>query len=374
MANVMTTTRSSASEGSTSTRPRWMGVMLGLGGTIAVLIVISLLLGAADVDSSVFAVSRLPRTLAAILAGASLAIGGLIMQLLSRNRFVEASTVGPTESAMAGLLIMALLVPAAPMWAKLSFASLTAVVGTAGFLLIISRIKVRSSFTVPLVGIIYGGIIGAATTFVAYSLDLLQSLGVWELGSFAGVLKGRYELLWLVAALALVAYMLADRLTLLGLGHDIAKGVGIKVKAVEYAGIAVVAAIAAVTVTIVGAIPFIGLIVPNLVRMKVGDNARKALPWGAVLGATVTLACDILSRVIRYPYEIPVGTVLGVLGAAVFLAMLIKGAKIGGTRRRKTRRVSTPAPLRERSGQEQTSHGDQAVNWRRLENKQVAHL
>lgn len=311
---------------------------VGLGAVLVILALLSLMLGAADADSSVVAVSRIPRTLAALLAGAALAMGGLIMQLLARNRFVEASTVGSTESAMAGLLAIAVFAPAAPMWAKLGMASITALIGTVGFLMIVSRIKVRTGFTVPLVGIIYGGIIGAATTFFAYSFDLLQSLGAWQLGSFAGVLRGRYELLWLVAALAVCAYVLADRLTLLGLGHDLAKGVGVRVKVVEYSAILIVAIIAAVTVTVVGAIPFIGLIVPNLVRMRVGDNARKALPWVAGFGAALTLGCDILSRVIRYPYEIPVGTVLGVLGAAVFLYILVRGARVNTAPKRKALR------------------------------------
>lgn len=310
--------------------PRSRGPVYAMivAGVLVVLSLLSLMLGAADADSSVVAVSRIPRTLAALLAGSALAMGGLIMQLLARNRFVEASTVGSTESAMAGLLAVALLLPGAPMWAKLGMASLTALIGTIGFLVIVSRIKVRTGFTVPLVGIIYGGIIGAATTFFAYSFDLLQSLGAWQLGSFAGVLRGRYEILWLVAVLALAAYVLADRLTLLGLGHDLAKGVGVRVKLVEYSAIVIVAVIAAVTVTVVGAIPFIGLIVPNLVRARIGDNARKALPWVAACGAAMTLGGDIVSRIIRYPYEIPVGTVLGVLGAAVFLYILIRGARI----------------------------------------------
>src|SRR5699024_2035715 len=148
-----------------------------VAGVLVMLSLLSLILGAADADSSVVAVSRIPRTLAALLAGSALAMGGLIMQLLARNRFVEASTVGSPGSAMAGLPPVALLVPGAPRCATRGMASVTALIGTIGFLVIVSRIKVRTGFTVPLVGIIYGGIIGAATTFFAYSCGLLQSLG-----------------------------------------------------------------------------------------------------------------------------------------------------------------------------------------------------
>lgn len=114
------------------TTPRSRGPVYAMivAGVLVMLSLLSLMLGAADADSSVVAVSRIPRTLAALLAGSALAMGGLIMQLLARNRFVEASTVGSTESAMAGLLAVALLLPGAPMWAKLGMASLTALIGT----------------------------------------------------------------------------------------------------------------------------------------------------------------------------------------------------------------------------------------------------
>lgn len=89
-------------------------------------------------------------------------------------------------------------------------------------------------------------------------------------------------------------------------------------------GMTIVALISAVVVTTVGAIPFLGLVVPNLVSMVFGDNLRRAVPWTAIFGAGLVLVCDIISRTIRFPYEVPVGMIMGVLGAIIFLVMLIK--------------------------------------------------
>ncbi|MDO4687255.1 MAG: iron chelate uptake ABC transporter family permease subunit, partial [Corynebacterium sp.] len=99
---------------------------------------------------------------------------------------------------------------------------------------------------------------------------------------------------------------------------------GINAKAVENFGLLIVAVVSAIVVTVVGAIPFLGLVVPNIVSMIMGDNTRRSLPWVAVTGAALCMVCDIIGRIIRYPFEIPVGTVMGVVGAAIFLTMLLR--------------------------------------------------
>ncbi|MBI8989034.1 ABC transporter permease [Corynebacterium meridianum] len=292
--------------------------------TLAALSAVSLLVGVADSEWRIMVVSRIPRTVAILLSGATIAVAGLLMQLLARNRFVEPSTVGTTESAALGLLLVTLFFPAAPIGWKMVAASLTALAGTALFLGAIRRIPNPGLFTVPLVGIMLGSVIGAVATFIAYNYGLLQSLGSWQLGSYAGVLRGRYELLWIIGILVIVSYVAADRFTILGLGHSYAVNAGINARAVEAFGLAVVAVVSAVTVTVVGAIPFLGLVVPNLVSAVMGDNTRRSLPWVALVGAMMCMVCDILGRTIRFPYEMPVGTVMGVLGAAIFLAILYR--------------------------------------------------
>jgi iron complex transport system permease protein len=284
--------------------------------------------GAAGDATRLLLVSRLPRTVAVVLTGAALAIVGLIMQMLARNRFVEPSTIGTVEWASLGLLGVTILTPALPVAGKLGVAAVCALIGTAVFLRVLRAVPLRDPLVVPLVGLMLSGVVGALATFVAFRFDLLQSLGAWTLGDFSGVLRGRYELLWLVAVLAVVAYVAADRFTVAGMGEDVATNLGLNHAAVLRLGLAIVAVVTAVVVVVVGAVPFLGLVVPNLVSLTVGDDVRRGLPWVAVLGAGLTLAADLLGRVVRFPYEIPVGVVMGVLGSGLFLWFLLAQKKI----------------------------------------------
>lgn len=271
----------------------------------------------------VFLISRVPRTAALILAGAGMATAGLIMQMLARNRFVEPSTAGTVESVGLGILTITMLAPATPIIGKMAVATLFALAGTALFFAILSRIPLRSALVVPLVGIMLGGIINATTTFFAYRLDFLQSLGAWTMGDFSGVLRGRYELLYLAMGLTAAAYIAADRFTVAGLGQAFTTNLGLNYRAVLALGLTITAMVTAVVVVTVGSIPFLGLIVPNLVALIMGDNLRRSLPWVALGGAGLVLACDIFGRIVRAPYEVPIGTVMGVVGSGVFLVMLL---------------------------------------------------
>nr|WP_210308954.1 ABC transporter permease [Ochrobactrum sp. CM-21-5] len=304
---------------------------------VAILAVISLFIGVSDVSlhtlfgasstdraTEVLIVSRIPRTLAIILAGMSLAVAGMIMQMLTRNRFVEPSTAGTVESASLGILLVILFAPETPVLGKMLVASITAMAGTALFLRILRSIPLRSVLVVPLVGIMLGGVISAITTFIAYRFDLLQSLNAWTTGDFSGVLRGRYELLWLAFFLTVIAYIAADRFTVAGMGEDFTTNLGLNYRRVVTLGLAIVSMVSASVVVTVGMIPFLGLIVPNVVSMFIGDNMRRAVPWVAVLGAGLVLACDIAGRLIRFPYEIPIGTMMGVVGSVIFLYLLLR--------------------------------------------------
>lgn len=271
----------------------------------------------------VLLVSRIPRTLALILAGSSMAIAGLIMQMLVRNRFVEPSTAGTTESAGLGLLTVTLLAPDTPIFGKMLVAAVFALAGTALFLRILRQVPLRDVLLVPLIGIMLGGVISAVTTFFAYRFDLLQSLGAWMTGDFSGVLRGRYELLWIGFLFAIAAYLAADRFTVAGMGRDFTTNLGLNYRRVMALGLTIVSLVSAVVVVTVGMIPFLGLIVPNVVSLMIGDNMRRSVPWVATLGAVFVLSCDIIGRTVRAPYEIPIGTVVGVIGSALFLYLLL---------------------------------------------------
>lgn len=288
----------------------------------------SLLAGDPDSHASlVLMASRVPRTLALILAGTSMGIAGLIMQMMIRNRFVEPSTAGTVESATLGLLIVTLLAPGTPIMGKMLVGAASGMIGTLLFLRLLRRVPLRDVLMVPLVGIMLSGVIGSMATFIAYRVDLLQTLLAWTTGDFSGVLRGRYELLWIGAGLAAVAYVAADRFTVAGMGRDFTTNLGLDYRRVVALGLVIVSMISSVVVVTVGMIPFLGLVVPNVVSLLIGDNMRRAVPWVAVLGAAFVLFCDILGRVVRAPYEIPIGTVVSVIGSGLFLLLILRGRR-----------------------------------------------
>jgi len=304
---------------------------------ILMLAVVSLFVGVSDVSLAslwrdgldghamqVLLSSRLPRTLALILAGAGMAVAGLIMQMLVRNRFVEPSTVGTVESASFGMLMVTLLAPDMPVVAKMLVAAACALAGTMLFLQVLRAVPLRSVLMVPLIGILLSGIIGAVTTFFAYRFDLLQSLNAWTTGDFSIVLRGRYELLWISGVMAVVAYIAADRFTVAGLGKDFATNLGVNHGRVVALGLVIVALVSATVLVSVGMIPFLGLVVPNAVSLVAGDNVRRSLPLVALLGAGLVVACDIVGRLVIQPYEIPIGATMGVIGSGCFLYMLLR--------------------------------------------------
>ncbi|MCP9484097.1 iron chelate uptake ABC transporter family permease subunit [Shimia sp. CNT1-13L.2] len=268
-------------------------------------------------------ISRLPRTAAAVLTGSSMAVAGIIMQLLVRNRFVEPGTTGTTEAAMLGLLLVTLLAPSTPIFLKMVIAAISALIGMGGFLLLARRLPPSQPLLVPLVGLIYGGIIGAGVIFIAYQADMLQYLAVWMSGEFSGVLAGRYELLWLAGAMAVLAYFAADQFTIAGLGKSAGVSLGLNYGQVMALGLLTVSMVTALVVVTIGMVPFVGLVVPNIVSRFMGDNLRANLPIVAGLGGILVLASDIIGRVVRFPYEIPAGTIFGVFGATIFLWLLL---------------------------------------------------
>lgn len=299
--------------------------------TISLLLIlsgVSVFIGVGDfsgIDAEtmkLFWVSRWPRTAAIILTGASMTICGVIMQLLVRNRFVEPSTTGTTESSMIGLLIVAVWFPHWSIFGKMLIAAICALIGLLTFLQLTRNLPKEQPLLIPLTGLIYGGILGAVATYFAFQTDLLQYLSIWLTGEFSGVIAGRYELLWIAGGLALLSYLVADRFTLAGLGERASTSLGLNYKQVVAMGVATVAVTSSLVVVTVGVLPFIGLVVPNIVSRLMGDNLRQTLPVVAGFGAIFTLFSDILGRVIRFPYEIPAGTIFGVIGAVIFLWLL----------------------------------------------------
>ena len=120
-------------------------------------------------------------------------------------------------------------------------------------------------------------------------------------------------------------WVFADRFTVASLGKDTATSLGLSYQSTLNLGLALVAVASAVTLVVVGGIAFVGLIVPNLISLWRGDNLRRNIGWTGVFGAGFVLVCDLIARTVNYPYEVPVGTVSGVIGGLIFLVLLLSG-------------------------------------------------
>ncbi|MDN3449049.1 ABC transporter permease [Planococcus sp. APC 3906] len=275
-------------------------------------------------ETQIFLISRLPRLAAILLAGAGMSMAGLIMQQLSRNKFVSPTTAGTLDATRLGILVSMLLFANASMLEKMVVAFAFALAGTFLFMQILDRIKFKDAIFIPLVGLMFGNILSSITTFFAYRADVIQNMSAWLQGDFSMIMKGSYELLYISVPVFIIAYIYANRFTVAGMGEDFSKNLGLKYRSVVNVGLVLVALITATVVLTVGMIPFLGLIIPNIVSIFKGDHLQKTLPHTAMLGAIFLLLCDILGRVLIYPYEISISLMVGVIGSAIFLFLLFR--------------------------------------------------
>lgn len=297
--------------------------------------VISLFVGVADITltdilqwdaekMSLITISRIPRTVALILAGVGMSISGVIMQQMTQNKFVSPTTAGTLEAAKMGLLIFLIFVPTAGSGLRMLSAFLFTFVASLIFLSIVRKIRYRNVVFVPLVGLMFGGIIGSVSTFFAVRLNIVQDTNAWMMGDFSGILQGRYELIYLSLPAIAITYLYANKFTVIGMGEDFSKNLGLNYRAIMNIGLFCVSLTVSAVVITAGAIPFLGLIVPNVVSLIFGDNLKKTLPLVALSGANFLLVCDIVGRIVIYPYEIPIGVTVSIIGAVVFLILILR--------------------------------------------------
>lgn len=275
----------------------------------------------------VFTIARIPRAVALILTGAGLGIAGFIMQQLSQNKFVSPTTAGSLEAAKMGILFSLIYIPQVSMMGKMAFAMVFTLMASFLFMIMVRRVRFRSSIFIPLIGIMFGNILAAIATFFAFKYNIIQNVQEWMIGDFSAVLQGQYETIYIILPTVLLAYAYADRFTIVGMGESFAKNLGISYSTVVNIGLFAVSLTVSATVVTVGAIPFVGLIIPNVVSILFGDNLRRTLPLTALFGALFLLICDVLGRIIIFPYEIPIGLMVGMIGGIVFLLLILKRNK-----------------------------------------------
>jgi iron complex transport system permease protein len=276
--------------------------------------------------------SRIPRTAAIILSAAGLSVAGLIMQAISRNKFMSPATSGTTDAAAFGLLMSFIFLSKQSGIVQTLFAFVFALVATLLFTSVINRLKLREVVYIPLLGMMYGGLISALTTAVAYRFDAMQMMASIGLGSFARL--GNFAIVYIVVAPLILSVMYASKFSIIGLGEDFAKNLGVRYRRVVFLGLAVISLISAATFVAVGPLPFIGLIIPNMATSFYGDNLKKSIIDLMLFGADFVLVCDILSRLIIYPFEMSVSLTVSIIGGVIFMIYLLRG--MYGNRKQKT--------------------------------------
>ena len=302
---------------------------------LIVLSLVSIFLGAKNINIinilkgdqdaiHIMLISRFPRLISILMAGSAMSICGLIMQQISQNKFVSPTTGATIDSAQLGIVIAMVLLPGATTMQKAMISFVFALTGTFIFMTFLKKLKVKNVIFIPLVGIMFGNIIGSITTYIGYEYDIMQNVGSWMQGNFSMIIKGNYELLYLSIPLIIIAIFYAHKFTVVGMGEDFATNLGLDYKKIVNIGLVIVSIITVCVVITAGQIPYIGLIIPNIVSLYKGDNVHENIWDTALFGALFVLVCDIFARIIIYPYELSVGLTVGVIGSAIFLYMILR--------------------------------------------------
>ena len=271
---------------------------------------------------------RLPRALAACVTGAAFALAGTVMQGITRNPLADAGLLGINAGAC---FLVALCTAAFPMlssWGLMGAAFFGAALAAAMVYGFGAKRKKADPICLILAGSAVSAFLTALSQGISLAFGLSKDLSFWTVGSLSGVLwpQVRGVIPWLLAG-AIPGLLLSPKLSLLALGDESAEGLGVNVGAVRVSGLAIVLVLAGVSVSLVGGISFVGLIVPHMVRRLVGADYRRMAPAAMLLGAVLLVLSDVAARMIHAPFDTPVGALVSVIGVPVFLLLTYRNGR-----------------------------------------------
>ena len=265
---------------------------------------------------------RFPRNIVGALVGANLAVSGAILQAVMKNPLADPGIVGVSSGAgLAGVIMLIfmpeasiLLTPVAFVGAMLSEAAVYALAWKNG---------IRPT-RIILAGVAVSAFLGSGiSALLVFYSDKVQGALLWMVGGLSARSWPQVETLFPYTILGLVLALAGCKaLTILSLGDETARGLGVPVERVRFSMTAVAALLAAGAVSVAGLIGFVGLVVPHIVRLIIGTDYKYVIPGSAILGAGVLVFCDTLGRVAFSPIEIPAGIIMAFLGAPFFLYLL----------------------------------------------------
>ena len=288
---------------------------------------------AADQNALIITAIRLPRAVLAALVGAILAISGAAMQGLFRNPLADPSLIGVTAGASLGASLAIVFGGALAGAMGLTIVSIGAFIGAVLAVLLVYALATRgartSVTTMLLAGIAIGALAGAATSLLEFSAsnEMLRRISLWQMGGLDGATWARAGLLAGVAVPVVAGLIgLAPALNALLLGESEARHLGFAVDMIKTVLIGLVALGVGVSVALAGAIVFVGLVVPHIVRLVIGPDHRLVLPGAALAGAVLLLGADVAARLLVAPAELPVGLLTALVGAPFFI-LLLRGSR-----------------------------------------------
>lgn len=283
-----------------------------------------------DISSKVFRIIsfvRIPRTLAAVLAGCALSVSGAILQSVLNNSLAGPSIIGVNSGAGLFAVLIAAFFPG-----NLYFTTIAAFIGALLAVLLVYFIAQKtgaSRMAIILSGAAVSSFIGAITdTILTLKPDTVMGRAAFLIGGFSGITMDKVSFAGCFIVVAfLIALVLSYDLNILALGDESAKSLGLNVVSLRFIYLILAAILSGSAISFAGLLGFVGLIVPHLSRFLVGNDNRILLPVAALQGSVFTLLCDLLARVLFAPYEIPVGIIMSFLGGPFFIYLLIKGKR-----------------------------------------------
>ena len=284
----------------------------------------ALITGEGGTNAQIVLYARLPRTAGCILAGAALAVSGAITQSVLANPLAAPSTIGVNSGAGLAAAVCCAVAPTAQ--AALPIAAFAGAMAAAMLVLFIAERTGAAKITLVLAGVAISNILAAGVdAVVTFAPDALNAYSDFRIGSLQNLTLVRLAAPAIVTAIALIAaFTLTNELDVLMLGGETAESLGLRAGRMRIVLLAVAAALAGAAVSFAGLLGFIGLVAPHIMRRFTGDEARLLLPASALGGAAMLLVCDLASRMLFAPYELPVGITLSLIGGPFFIWLLLR--------------------------------------------------
>ena len=267
---------------------------------------------------------KIPRIIGGMIVGSLLAIGGATMQGITKNYLASTDIAGIDSGAGLGLSIaMAINGGVSSYTDNIIYSMIGATVSTVIIFYISSRIRGNESGAkLLLAGSALGTLFSGISTGINILSEAGKSINIWNNSGLMGMRWIGVLVLLIGVVGAIIAFIISPRITIIGMGDETAISLGQNVKVTKLLGIISVVFISTATVCTVGNIGFIGLVIPNMVKMAVGEDYKKVIPISAYFGSMLLVFSDVVSRFFNPPAETPIGTITSIIGIPIFLYLI----------------------------------------------------